>query len=202
MLAAEAAFEALGKDRQRDALEAYPAAFEASWLHAELHKTRNFKPYMKRGPVSGHAAVRHRPGGCSRARCRGRCTTAPTTTSSSLRPSAPRSPTPKPDGVLTFDRLSSGVSVEHQPRGRAALPPEAEGRLGADQPQTWRSTTPPSSATARQGCTRSSRPRPARACKSMRRTACTARPATSRTRPRTSIGVVPQGGEGPIYQGM
>ena len=34
-------------------LDAYPAAFRTSWLHAELHKTRNFKPYMKKGLVLG-----------------------------------------------------------------------------------------------------------------------------------------------------
>ncbi|MBS0555547.1 MAG: NAD(P)/FAD-dependent oxidoreductase, partial [Proteobacteria bacterium] len=49
MLAADAAFEALMTQRQRDALTAYPSAFQDSWLHAELHQTRNFKPYMKKG---------------------------------------------------------------------------------------------------------------------------------------------------------
>ncbi len=36
MLAAEAAFDALADDRQRDALTAYPAAFRDSWLYTEL----------------------------------------------------------------------------------------------------------------------------------------------------------------------
>ena len=42
MLAAEAAFDAITAGRQHDELSAYPEAFEASWLHTELNKARNF----------------------------------------------------------------------------------------------------------------------------------------------------------------
>ena len=49
MLAAEAAFEALQGGRQADELAAYPQAFRASWLHDELHRARNFKPFMSKG---------------------------------------------------------------------------------------------------------------------------------------------------------
>jgi len=49
MLAAEAAFDALVAGRQHDELVAYPAAFEKSWLHAELQKSRNFKQWFKKG---------------------------------------------------------------------------------------------------------------------------------------------------------
>jgi len=49
MLAAEAAFDALVAGRQHDELVAYPAAFETSWLHAELQKSRNFKQWFKKG---------------------------------------------------------------------------------------------------------------------------------------------------------
>jgi electron-transferring-flavoprotein dehydrogenase len=35
--------------RQHDELTAYPAAFEKSWLHAELNKARNFKQWFKKG---------------------------------------------------------------------------------------------------------------------------------------------------------
>src|SRR5258708_17173323 len=38
MLLAEAAFEALGAGREADELATYPAAFEKSWLHEELHR--------------------------------------------------------------------------------------------------------------------------------------------------------------------
>jgi electron-transferring-flavoprotein dehydrogenase len=66
MLAAEAAFEALNAGRQHDELAAYPQAFENSWLKEELYKARNFKPWMAKGAVSGHADGRHRPGGVPR----------------------------------------------------------------------------------------------------------------------------------------
>ena len=42
-----------------------------------------------------------------RGKAPGRCTTRRTTTSSSRLPSSPKIDYPKPDGVLTFDRLSS-----------------------------------------------------------------------------------------------
>src|SRR5690606_31211344 len=43
MLAAEAAFAALGEGRAHDELTTYPEAFENSWLHAELLQSKNFK---------------------------------------------------------------------------------------------------------------------------------------------------------------
>jgi electron-transferring-flavoprotein dehydrogenase len=49
MLAAEAAFEALLQGRRHDELTAYPQAFEASWLHAELRQAQNFKQWFKKG---------------------------------------------------------------------------------------------------------------------------------------------------------
>ena len=53
MLVAEAVAEALAAGRSGDELTAYPAAFEASWLHAELRRTRNFKPWFHKGPTVG-----------------------------------------------------------------------------------------------------------------------------------------------------
>ncbi|MCK6386722.1 MAG: electron transfer flavoprotein-ubiquinone oxidoreductase [Zoogloea sp.] len=106
MLAAEAAFEALVAERSQDELASYPEAFKASWLHAELHKTRNFKPYMKKGLWLGSflfGAEQKLFGG-----------NVPWTLHNSadhttLQPAAECSPIsyPKPDGKLTFDRLSS-----------------------------------------------------------------------------------------------
>src|SRR5689334_711304 len=49
MLAAEAAFDALVAGRQHDELAAYPEAFEKSWLHTELQRSRNFKQWFKKG---------------------------------------------------------------------------------------------------------------------------------------------------------
>ena len=107
MLAAEAAFDALGADRQRDELSAYPAAFEKSWLHEELHVARNFKPWMSKGLVTGTLMV-----GIDQVLFRGK---APWTLHHQhadhecLQPAANYTPItyPRPDGKLTFDRLSS-----------------------------------------------------------------------------------------------
>ena len=48
MLCAEAIADALADGRQHDELVAYPAAFEASWLHAELLQAKNFKQWFKK----------------------------------------------------------------------------------------------------------------------------------------------------------
>jgi len=57
MLAAEAAFEALGAGRSHDELRGYAAAFSESWLHDELYRARNFKPAMGKGLWLGTALV-------------------------------------------------------------------------------------------------------------------------------------------------
>ncbi|MBI3149008.1 MAG: electron transfer flavoprotein-ubiquinone oxidoreductase [Betaproteobacteria bacterium] len=49
MLAAEAAFAALGENRAHDELQAYPGAFRRSWAYADLYKVRNVKPGLKWG---------------------------------------------------------------------------------------------------------------------------------------------------------
>ncbi|RJF95523.1 electron transfer flavoprotein-ubiquinone oxidoreductase [Noviherbaspirillum saxi] len=107
MLAAEAAFDALNMDRQHDELTAYPHAFAQSWLHEELHKARNFKPWMSKGLYSGTLMV-----GIDQVLFKGK---APWTLRHThadhecLKPAAEYTPIayPKPDGKLTFDRLSS-----------------------------------------------------------------------------------------------
>lgn len=111
MLAAEAIDEALKAGRHHDELVAYPEAFDKSWLHEELDRARNFKQWFKRGrtvatlmtgieqwllPKLGFKAppwTIHR-------------TAADHTY---LKPAAESTPIayPKPDGKLTFDRLSS-----------------------------------------------------------------------------------------------
>ncbi len=106
MLAAEAAFDALGAERQRDELTAYPEAFAGSWLHDELHQTRNFKPYMKRGLWLGSFLF-----GAEQTLFKGKVpwTLHNTADHTALKPAAECEPIayPKPDGTLTFDRLSS-----------------------------------------------------------------------------------------------
>jgi electron-transferring-flavoprotein dehydrogenase len=107
MLAAEAAFEALQGGRESDELTAYPDAFRSSWLHDELHRARNFKPIMSKGLYTGTLMV-----GVDQVLFRGK---APWTLHhkhwdhETLKPKERVEPIayPKPDGVLTFDRLSS-----------------------------------------------------------------------------------------------
>ena len=107
MLAAEAAFDALQAGRAADELSTYPQAFGHSWLHDELHRARNFKPFMSRGLYSGTFMV-----GLDQIVFRGK---APWTLHhrhadhETLVPKDRAQPIayPKPDNVLTFDRLSS-----------------------------------------------------------------------------------------------
>jgi electron-transferring-flavoprotein dehydrogenase len=107
MLAAEAAFEALGANRQHDELSAFPAAFEQSWLHEELHVARNVKQWLSKGLYLGAVMT-----GIDQIVFRGK---APWTLHhhhadhECLKPASQFQPInyPKPDGKLTFDRLSS-----------------------------------------------------------------------------------------------
>jgi electron-transferring-flavoprotein dehydrogenase len=109
MLAAEAAFEAIGKDRGADALDDYEAAVHASWIVKELKQVRNAQPAVSHwGGTMGtlyagldlwlnylgigvpwtlklkadHTTLRQKS-------------------------QVPQIHYPKADGVLTFDRLSS-----------------------------------------------------------------------------------------------
>ena len=111
MMVAEAAFEAVTAGRSSDELAAFPAAFEKSWLHTELHQSRNFKQWFKKGNTVGalmtgieqwflpKVGVSTPPWTIHR-------TAADHTM---LRPASemPQISYPKPDGKLTFDRLSS-----------------------------------------------------------------------------------------------
>jgi len=107
MLAAEAAYDAVTSGRQHDELSAYPAAFEASWLYTELNKARNFKTWFKKGLTV--ATVMN---GIEQFALRGN---VPWTLHRDkpdhvyLKPASECKPIvyPKPDGKLTFDRLSS-----------------------------------------------------------------------------------------------
>ena len=107
MLAAEAAFEALGQGREHDELLAYPKAFEASWLYKELNKSRNFKQWFKKGRLLGTVMT-----GIEQFVLRGHFPWTLHNTKSdneALKPIAQCRVIeyPKPDGKLTFDRLSS-----------------------------------------------------------------------------------------------
>jgi electron-transferring-flavoprotein dehydrogenase len=112
MLAAEAAFEAIALGRQRDTLDEYEQAYRRSHVHRDLNRVRNAKPLLTRfgafwggvfgvfdmwtttllGGVSFLGTLKH---GKSDSAC--------------LEPAARHKPIdyPRPDGVLTFDKLSS-----------------------------------------------------------------------------------------------
>jgi len=107
MLAAEAAFDAIQAGRQSDELTAYPQAFENSWLKTELYRARNFKQWMSKGLYLGTFMV-----GLEQKLLGGN---VPWTLhhqhadNETLKPASQCKPIvyPKPDGKLTFDRLSS-----------------------------------------------------------------------------------------------
>ncbi len=115
MLAAEAIAEALAEGRQRDELDAYTAAYRASWVYKDLQLVRNAKPLWSRfgtlggimlggldmwsttvfggfSVLTGFGALKH-----------GKTDAAATEPAAKHKPIA----YPKPDGVLSFDKLSS-----------------------------------------------------------------------------------------------
>ncbi len=120
MMAADAAFDAVHAGRSHDELAAYPTAFEASWLHTELNKARNFKSWFKKGlPVASVMNF------VEQYIFRGAMpwTLHRDKPDHSYLKDADKSPKidyPKPDGKLSFDRLSSVFisntnHTEHQP---------------------------------------------------------------------------------------
>ncbi len=109
MMAAEAAFDAIRAGREHDELSAYGTAYKSSWVYSELKGVRNVVPLVKKyGDTWGtmlagvnmwseHLGLRmpytmkHKPDHESLVR----------------KDLATPIDYPKPDGVLTFDRLSS-----------------------------------------------------------------------------------------------
>jgi electron-transferring-flavoprotein dehydrogenase len=109
MMAAEAAFAAVNAGRSSDTLDAYQAAFDDSWVKKELSVVRNVLPLVEKyGDLAGTLlsgitmwletlkikvpfTMKHHPDNESLYRA----------------DIMPKPDYPKPDGVLTFDRLSS-----------------------------------------------------------------------------------------------
>jgi electron-transferring-flavoprotein dehydrogenase len=200
MLAAEAAFAALAAGRQRDELASYPEAFRASWLHAELHQTRNFKPYLKKGLWLGSFLF-----GAEQKLFKGKVpwTLHNDSDHDKLLPAAQCQPIayPKPDGRLSFDRLSSVFlsntnHEEEQPchlRLKDATVPVAVNLTRYDAPEQRycpagvyeivQDAAGPRLQINAQNCIH---------CKT-----CDIKDPTQNIE-----WVTPQGGEGPIYQGM
>ncbi len=112
MLAAEASFEALAAKGAATGeaaiqLTGYETRFKASWLHTELHRARNFKPAMGKGLWLGSLLV-----GIDQKLFGGRSPFTLHTRKPDyayLEPARLHRPIayPKPDGQITFDRLSS-----------------------------------------------------------------------------------------------
>jgi len=109
MMAAEAAFAAVNAGRSSDTLDAYQASYDDSWVKKELSVVRNVLPLVEKyGDLAGTLlsgitmwletlkikvpfTMKHHPDNESLYRA----------------DIMPKPDYPKPDGVLTFDRLSS-----------------------------------------------------------------------------------------------
>jgi electron-transferring-flavoprotein dehydrogenase len=109
MLAAEAAFDAIRAERSADELTAYPDALEKSWVAKELKKVRNVEPaiarfggnvgtliagidmWMRQLGIGLPFTFRHKPDHTKLWRA----------------DQTKKIDYPKPDGVISFDRLSS-----------------------------------------------------------------------------------------------
>ena len=112
MLAAEEAFKAIAAGREGDALVEYEAAFEKSWVAKELKTVRNAKPLLgKLGTALGGAVglfdmwCTHLLGGFSffGTLKHEKTDAASTGLAKDYKPIV----YPKPDGVISFDKLSS-----------------------------------------------------------------------------------------------
>ncbi len=108
MLAAEAVFGMLKAGAEgHDEPTAYQAAFDSSWVHEELRDARNVRPSFKWGLIGGTLYA-----GIDQLLFRGK---APwtfshhTTDHGALKKASECQPInyPKPDGVISFDKLSS-----------------------------------------------------------------------------------------------
>ncbi len=111
MLAAEAAAAALKAGRAHDELSAYPTAFESSWLHEEMQTSRNFKQWFKKGFTVGTVMTGIEQWLLPKLGVKSPPWTVHRTVGdhARLHAAAQMEPIryPKPDGKLTFDRLSS-----------------------------------------------------------------------------------------------
>jgi flavin-dependent dehydrogenase len=198
-LAAEAAFEAIAADRSGDSLDTYDTALHQSWVGDELRMVRNVEPMVaKFGGTLGTLMsgtdmwMRYLKVGLPFTMSHHR--DHETLWRQDL---VKPIPYPKPDGVISFDRLSSVFlsntnHEEDQPSHLKLKDPTIP--TGVNLPVF----AGRSSVTAPPASTNMSRKADARGCRSTRRIASTARPATSRTRRRISNGSCRKAEEGRI----
>ena len=107
MLAADAVLSALSENRSNDILTAYPSAFKNSWLYDELKRARNFKSWMSKGLYLGTLMV-----GIEQKLLGGNVSWTIHQRKADYEYLEPAKlhriiDYPKPDGKITFDRLSS-----------------------------------------------------------------------------------------------
>ncbi|HET8611706.1 MAG TPA: electron-transfer flavoprotein:ubiquinone oxidoreductase, partial [Sphingomonas sp.] len=110
MLAADAAYDAIAADRRQDELAAYPDALDASWVAKELKTVRNAEPAVARFGGSAGTLIagvdmwmRHLGIGLPFTLRHKHADNETLWQANQVRPIA----YPKPDGVISFDRLSS-----------------------------------------------------------------------------------------------
>ena len=205
--AAEAAFAAIAAGRAHDSLDDYAEAVRAGPIARDLKRVRNAKPMLSRfGTVLGTAlsgadmwANTLLPGiGLGYTLGHGKPDHA---TLAKARRAQPID-YPKPDGVLTFDRLtnvafSSTNHEEDQPVHLKVADPELQIDSEHDD------YGGPSARYCPAGVYEwvEEKGKHARASSSTRRTASTARPAISRTPTRTSTGWCPRAAAGRTTRG-
>ena len=112
MLAAEAAFARLKAGAEgRDVLDGYEAAYRDSWVYKDLYKVRNVKPGLGWGMMLGtlHGGIHMWLNDLGLGKLVGWTMRHTKADHESLVPAdqARRIQYPKPDGVISFDRLSS-----------------------------------------------------------------------------------------------
>ena len=203
MLAAEAAYR---RDRRRSqratSWRPIRTALDASWIAKELKLVRNAEPAVaKFGGTVGtmRGGRRHVDAHAAASGCPSRCGTSIADNETTWRAN-----------LQQADRLSQarrrdqlrpavvGVHLGHQPRGGPAGPPDAQGSRRCRSTVNLTLYDEPRAALlpGRRLRDRRARGAASRGCRSTRRTASTARPATSRTRPRTSTGSCPRAAAG------
>jgi len=111
MLCAEAIAPALTAGRSGDELSAYPQAFEDSWIHEELAQARNFKQWFKQGRTVGMVMTGIEGWLLPKLGIKSPPWTIHRHAADHTRMHAAGQVEPirypKPDNVITFDRLSS-----------------------------------------------------------------------------------------------
>ena len=132
IMAAEAVADALAHGKPAEPAS-YTARFEASWLHPELHGARNIRPAFAKWGLFGGIAYSALDTFVLRGRAPWTMHHAHADHEGLKRAAdAPRIAYPKPDGALTFDRLSS-VFISNT--NHAEDQPE---HLVLKQPERWK----------------------------------------------------------------